>query len=867
MLGKQAKLLHLIGDQLGVVDHDLMALLRAQIGEFIQHFLGGLEIQGGLIVAVLKAQTGLNDGTIDGILGVQEVDVAGGHHRLAQLLAQRHDAAVEVPQLLLAFRQSLPEHEGVVADGLDLQIVVEGGDALDLLVGPVGGHGPEQLARLAGAADDQPLPVLFNIEPGHVGMAVEIADVAVGDQMVQVLHALLGLAQQDDMVAFAHALPFDDLIQILQGIRALFRRALVHFDQALSRGRRVVDGPVGVFQAHAQLAAQRAQPVALLVRVQPPGEGQRVQHRRVERNAHALAFGVEHSDIERSVMGRHRRVADKGQQPGHALRRAFLALQHQVGNAGDLRDLGFQRHARVAQEAELVHDLAVHQLDRAHLDNAVVNRGKAGGLKVQHHNGAGKGPVVRVLDDGHHIHQIALHAGDELDVVFLGRAEGRREGLRRAVIRNGHGRMAPPGRCGHQLGGFGGRVHGGHLAVHVQLDALFLAGIHALHLGHLLHIPHADGQFAQKGIHAAVAPQTNPHAVLDLIDLLLHPLALLVSGRHRLLAHAPALHAVLIESLAVNRAGQVVDGKGHQHRLAALQFLGLVYAGHGALDDHDAAVLGQLHNVHRLVADGASLQHGIAAVRLGRRRVGRFRRGSRFGLGLGCGGRSDRRCAGDLHSGGLRVQHRVVPRGRLFRAAGGAVEAPRQRGREGEAPLLPHFLRPGFPLAADCQTHRDLHPENIIDALGHPLIQLMGGKILHGDIIRAGQQDPAVFHAPAHVVQPRQQRRALAAQKIRQHGLVLVQMAEKILPQPRAGDAQGHVHLRKKLLQGALHLQKIVFPHQLVAQEAHIGLVGRFFVQDPLDVQLSLQGGHRRLQGLQHFRFVHSFVPFPFSGG
>ena len=682
MLGEQAKLFHLIGDQLGVVNHDLVAFFRAQIGELIQHFLRGLEIQGRLVVAVLEAQTGLNDGAVDGILGVQEVDVAGSDHRLAQLLAQRHDAPVEVPQLLLAFRQSLPEHEGVIADRLNFQIIVEGRDALDLLVGPVGGHGPEQLARLAGAADNQPFPVLLDIETGHVGVAVEIADVAVGDQVVQVLHALLGLAQKDDMIALAHALSFDDLIQILQGIRALFRRALVHFDQALGRGRRVMDGPVSVFQAHAQLAAQRAQPVALLIGVQPPGESQRIQHRRVERNAHALAFGVEHSDIEGSVMGRHRRVADKLQQLGHALRRAFLALQHQVGNAGDLGDLWFQRHARVAQEAELVHDLAVHQLDRAHLDDAVVNRGKAGGLEVQHHNGAGKEPVVRVLDDRHHIHQIALHAGNELNVVFLGRAKGRREGLRRAVIRDGYGGMAPPGRGGHQLRRFGGRVHGGHLAVHVQLDALFLAGIHALHLGHLLHIPHADGQFAQKGIHAAVAPQTNPHAVFDLIDLLLHPLALLVSGRHRLLAHAPALHAVLIESLAVNRAGQVVNGEGHQHRFAALQFLGLVYAGHGALDDHDAAVLRQLPDVHRLVADGAAFQHGVAAVRLGRGRIGGSLGGSRLGLGLRRGSRGGRSGPGDTHGGRLRVQRRVVPRGRLFHAPGcaGAVETSGQRG-------------------------------------------------------------------------------------------------------------------------------------------------------------------------------------------
>ena len=419
--------------------------------------------------------------------------------------------------------------------------------------------------------------------------------------------------------------------------------------------------------------------------------------------------------------------------------------------------------------------------------------------------------------------------------------------------------MAPPGRGGHQLRRFGGRVHGGHLAVHMQLDTLFLAGIHAFHLGHLLHIPHADGQLPQEIIHAAFAPQPDPHAVLDLIYLLLHPLAFLVGGRHRLLAHAPALHAVLIESLAVNGAGQVVDGEGHQHRLAALELLGLVDAGHGALDDHDAAVLCQLHNVHRLVADGAALQHGIAAVRLGRGRIGRFRRGSRFGLGRGS--RSDRRCAGDLHSGGLSVQRRVIPRRRFFHAAGhgGAVKSPRQRGREREAPFLPHFFRPCFPFTANRQAHRDLHPENIIDALGHSLVQLVGCEILHGDTVRASQKDPAVFHAPAHVVQPRQQRRTLAAQEIRQHGFILVQMAEKILAQPRTGDAQGYVHLRKKLLQSALHLQKIVLPHQFVAQEAHIGLVGRFFIQYPLDMQLSPQGRHHRLQRLQHFRFVHSF--------
>ena len=75
VLGEQPQLFHLIGDELGIVNHDLMAFFRAQIGELIQHFLGGLEVQRRLIVAVLEAQTGLNDGAVDGVLRVQKVDV------------------------------------------------------------------------------------------------------------------------------------------------------------------------------------------------------------------------------------------------------------------------------------------------------------------------------------------------------------------------------------------------------------------------------------------------------------------------------------------------------------------------------------------------------------------------------------------------------------------------------------------------------------------------------------------------------------------------------------------------------------------------------------------------------------------------
>ena len=63
------------------------------------------------------------DVAVDLVLRVQEVDVPGGAHRLAQLLPQTDNGAVEVPQLLLVGGLPLPDHEGVVAQGLDLQVL------------------------------------------------------------------------------------------------------------------------------------------------------------------------------------------------------------------------------------------------------------------------------------------------------------------------------------------------------------------------------------------------------------------------------------------------------------------------------------------------------------------------------------------------------------------------------------------------------------------------------------------------------------------------------------------------------------------------------------------------------------------------
>ena len=90
-----------VGDEVGVLHHHLMGLLLAQIGELLQHLVGGLEVDGQGRVRVVKALGGQQDVAVHLVLRVQKVDVAGGAHRLAQLLPQADDGAVKVPQLLL----------------------------------------------------------------------------------------------------------------------------------------------------------------------------------------------------------------------------------------------------------------------------------------------------------------------------------------------------------------------------------------------------------------------------------------------------------------------------------------------------------------------------------------------------------------------------------------------------------------------------------------------------------------------------------------------------------------------------------------------------------------------------------------------
>ena len=122
---QQLEGLDLIRHQTGVGDHHLVGLFLPQIPEFLQHLLGGLEVDGQGLVGVRELFGRQQNVPVHLVLRLPEMDIAGGADRLVQFLSQPDDGAVELPQILLAPGVAVAEHEGVVAQGLNFQIVIK----------------------------------------------------------------------------------------------------------------------------------------------------------------------------------------------------------------------------------------------------------------------------------------------------------------------------------------------------------------------------------------------------------------------------------------------------------------------------------------------------------------------------------------------------------------------------------------------------------------------------------------------------------------------------------------------------------------------------------------------------------------------
>ena len=98
---QQLNILDTVGDAARIIDDHPMRFLFTQVGEFLQHLLRGLEVNGQGRISVGKLLAGQQDMAVYLVLRLLEVHITGGAHWLAQLPAQPDDSTVELPQLLL----------------------------------------------------------------------------------------------------------------------------------------------------------------------------------------------------------------------------------------------------------------------------------------------------------------------------------------------------------------------------------------------------------------------------------------------------------------------------------------------------------------------------------------------------------------------------------------------------------------------------------------------------------------------------------------------------------------------------------------------------------------------------------------------
>ncbi len=450
---QQLDLLHHVGDHAGILHHHLIGRLLAEIGKLLQHLVGGLEVDGQALVRIGKFLAGQQHMAVNFVLRLHEVHVAGGADGLMQLSSQPHDGAVELPQLLLVPRFAASQHEPVVAQGLDLQIVIKGRNTLQLVPILVLHHGAEQLAGLAGGADDKPLSVRRQLRFGNDGKALEVVQVGQRHQLIQVLQPQLILGQNDDVLGAAVALVAQRaqlqhlLIDLLQAADAqlpphFFKKRNEH----VAHHTRVVRSAVMVEGRQIQMLRHDVQLELAQLRQQILRQDQGIHIGGVKGKSRLPAALPNEADVKLGVVCRQRTAVHEPEKALQRLLEGRSVLQHGVGNAGEADNFRRQPAVWIHKGLEPLRDLPVFQHHGANLRDGLLHHVQPRGLNVEADDLVFK-RLIHGAVDGHAVvqivHIVPLHAVEDLDLP-LGGVPCVGERLHHAVVGDGNGRM-PPG--------------------------------------------------------------------------------------------------------------------------------------------------------------------------------------------------------------------------------------------------------------------------------------------------------------------------------------------------------------------------------------------------------------------------------------
>ena len=381
-----AEPLHPVRDQVGVGDDNFPCLLLSQIFEFLKHLLRRPEVQRRLLLTVFKVRH--QDLSVDRILRIQEMNVAGRDDRFSVFFTESDDPAVVILQVLYGLRLifQIPllvvfghSQEHVVAERLDLKIIIEIHQLLEFFPCSASLDRLEQFASLAGRADDQAFSVRAQETARQHGTAVEhVFQVRLGDAAVQVYAACLILRQKNTMIVMQMA----DLVRarsavfiyLIQPEDLPVMKHVQELEEDRCSALCIVHCPVVMPQRNVQRFCNRVQLEPAQVRKQTSGNCHCIRIGEIMRNAETVTVFFNETDIEEYIVSDQSSTVTKFHERRKDLVDCVRILHHRIIDRRQLLDPERDRDLRIHEFREPSGNLSVFDSDCTDLNDPVVDR-------------------------------------------------------------------------------------------------------------------------------------------------------------------------------------------------------------------------------------------------------------------------------------------------------------------------------------------------------------------------------------------------------------------------------------------------------------------------------------------------------------
>ena len=341
-----------------------------------------------------------------------------------------------------------------------------------------------------------------------------IVQIAVRNQLVEIFQTRLVLDKQNLMIG-AEFFGVGTLChlghELLVGTDACGIQILKHAEADGGQHGGIVRRTVVIEVTKAVMLGHGVQLVVLEVGQQVTSQGKGIHIRIFKGQAATLGGGTDKARIKIGVMRDQGHLttvltlAEECKKCFQCFPLGGCTLDHIVGNARELDDIGRNGALGVNEGLEGVQNLSVADAHRTDLGNAAGKGRETSGLNIKDHGGVLQ--TVRALTVNRTcgvIDEVCLHAPDDLLADLLGGQHGILISLHVSVVGNRHGRVSPLLRLLDEVRGRNQGVHRGHLSMYVQLHTLDGGVILALDAADL-----GDGVMVEQKIRALGAVATN----------------------------------------------------------------------------------------------------------------------------------------------------------------------------------------------------------------------------------------------------------------------------------------------------------------------------------------------------------------------